>query len=127
MEPGAFLDTHVAVWLYAGEERLVSPAAKAVLATCALWVSPMVELELQFLYERGRILVESEPILRALRQDLGLQVCELPFRDVVTRAGKETWTRDPFDRLISSQALCREWPLLTKDRTILEHCPVALW
>jgi hypothetical protein len=55
----------VVVWLYAGEAQLISPDARALLASRALWVSPMVALELR--------------------------------------------------------------PLVTKDRTILEHCPLAVW
>ncbi len=127
MEPGAYLDTHVVVWLYAGEAQLISPDARALLASRALWVSPMVALELHFLRERGRILVEPPAILMALRQDLGLEICTWPFPEVVARSGHEDWTRDPFDRLIAGQALCRDWPLVTKDRTILEHCPLAVW
>jgi PIN domain nuclease of toxin-antitoxin system len=39
----------------------------------------------------------------------------------------QKWTRDPFDRLISSNAICAGSPLLTKDATILEHCSCATW
>jgi len=38
-----------------------------------------------------------------------------------------TWTRDPFDRLIDAHAIAASVPLLTADRAILEHLPLATW
>jgi PIN domain nuclease of toxin-antitoxin system len=32
-----------------------------------------------------------------------------------------------FDRLISAQAILEGQRLLTKDRTLLEHCSLAFW
>jgi len=40
---------------------------------------------------------------------------------------EQTWTRDPFDRLIVSQARLADVPLLTRDRTIHTHYPRAIW
>ena len=40
---------------------------------------------------------------------------------------QQDWTRDTFDRLIVAQAKTRDASLLTKDRTILEHYPHAVW
>jgi PIN domain nuclease of toxin-antitoxin system len=37
------------------------------------------------------------------------------------------WTRDPFDRLIAAQALCRGIPLLTKDESIRRRIKLAAW
>ena len=39
----------------------------------------------------------------------------------------ESWTRDPFDRMIVAQAALREAPLLTKDRVLHEHYDRAVW
>jgi PIN domain nuclease of toxin-antitoxin system len=39
----------------------------------------------------------------------------------------QTWTRDPFDRIIVAQARLRGAPLLTKDRTIQTHHAEAFW
>ncbi len=37
------------------------------------------------------------------------------------------WTRDPFDRLISAQAISSSATLVTKDRVIRHHLPQAWW
>ena len=90
-------------------------------------ISPMVLLELEYLYELKRTARPGREVLETLRLDVGLQVCDLPFDAVVLGALGQSWTRDPFDRLIVSQASLRRAPLLTKDRSIHEHYPRAVW
>ncbi|MBW8060344.1 MAG: type II toxin-antitoxin system VapC family toxin [Solirubrobacterales bacterium] len=38
-----------------------------------------------------------------------------------------SWTHDPFDRLIAAHAIVADAPLITADRTILAHLPLAIW
>ena len=45
----------------------------------------------------------------------------------VRAAASLGWTRDPFDRMIAAHAIVADAPLLTADRTILEHLPLATW
>ena len=90
-------------------------------------VSPVVRLELQYLFERGRILVPPDTIISELSDRIGLFICDREFNQVVSYAVKFYWTRDPFDRLIVAQAAVNENLLLTKDPVILEHYPRACW
>lgn len=122
-----YLDTHVVVWLYAGRLAELSAAARAAIEKQDLLVSPMVVLELRFLFEIGRINVPAEAMVSALAQEIGLRVCDLPFARVAGAALEETWTRDPFDRIIVGQAKLRDAPLVSKDGHIQEHYPKALW
>jgi PIN domain nuclease of toxin-antitoxin system len=122
-----YLDTHVAAWLYAGTVELLPPLARRLVEQHELLISPMVALELQYLHEVGRTLTPADPVLEALRRDLALQICDLPFAEVARVALSQSWTRDPFDRLIASAALCRAAPLLTKDALIRANCPRAIW
>jgi PIN domain nuclease of toxin-antitoxin system len=87
----------------------------------------MVQQELQYLKEIGRITAESALIIESLNYSIGLEVCQLPFAQIVTEAITQDWTRDPFDRLIIAQSRVRKTPLLTKDRTILEKYTLAFW
>ena len=123
-----YLDTHVLVWLYQdGQARLTVRGKEAIESAEALLVSPIVELELTCLYEIGRITCTAMTILDTLRRDLELDVCRLPFTSVVGAAVGQTWTRDPFDRLIVAQAAHGSDPLLTADKNILEHYSQAFW
>jgi len=87
----------------------------------------MVLLELQFLFEIKRLTVPPETIIGSLQRAARLQICDLPFEDVARAALQETWTRDPFDRIIVAQARLRAIPLITKDRRIREQYERATW
>jgi PIN domain nuclease of toxin-antitoxin system len=39
----------------------------------------------------------------------------------------QSWTRDPFDRIIVSQAALRNAPLVTRDQVIRDHYSQAVW
>jgi PIN domain nuclease of toxin-antitoxin system len=92
-----------------------------------LLVSPAVALELQYLFEIKRVAEPARFVVDTLTKELGLKVCDLPFPAVSEVAFSQSWTRDPFDRLIVSQAVLRNAPLLTRDRTIRAHCSLARW
>lgn len=127
MAPLIYLDTHVAAWLYAGALDLVPDPVRELLEREDLLVSPMVVLELQYLFEIQRTAEPAEAVLGTLERQLGLAVCDLSFRDVALKALRESWTRDPFDRVIVSQAALRGAPLVTKDRAMHTHYPKAVW
>lgn len=93
----------------------------------AIAVSPIVELELTYLYEIGRVSEPASAPLSALRRELGLQVADVSLAEVIQAAIGISWTRDPFDRLISAHAIVTNSPLITADETIREHLPLAVW
>lgn len=123
----AYLDTHVAAWLFAGDVTRLSAAARAAIEKDDLLVSPAVVLELQYLYETKRVAEAADQVVEDLRHRLGVRICDLPFPDVVRRAVTLSWTRDPFDRLIVAQAAVRNTTLVTKDRTLRKRYGASLW
>jgi PIN domain nuclease of toxin-antitoxin system len=120
------LDTHVLVWLYAGELQRLSAAGRDLIERERLAISPMVSLELTYLYEVGRIRVPAAAVIDELVPRLELQPAASSFATVVQHAQTLTWTRDPFDRLIAGHALADDAGLLTADETLLAHLPVAV-
>lgn len=127
MAPLIYLDTHVAAWMYAGRTDLFPAGVQSLLEQHDLLVSPAVELELQYLFEVQRTAEPAAAVIAALEREVGLAVCDLPFRQVVKVAMAQSWTRDPFDRLIVSQAALRGLSLVTKDRLIRESFDQAVW
>lgn len=123
----AYLDTHVAAWLFAGDVARLSAAARVVIEEADLLVSPAVVLELQYLYETKRVADNAELVVEDLRHRLGVRVCDLPFPDVARRALALSWTRDPFDRLIVAQAAIRDATLVTKDRALRKRYGASVW
>ena len=123
-----YLDTHAVAWLYAGDKDLFPATILEVIgASDDIRISPMVRLELRYLYEIGRVSAPPAPVLDELASALGLVICETAFSAVVLEAEGHSWTRDPFDRLIVAQASLHGAPLVTKDMVIHEHYPEAVW
>jgi PIN domain nuclease of toxin-antitoxin system len=122
-----YLDTHVVAWLYSGDPELLPEGVRDLLEGEELVISPMVELELQYLYESGRTTQPARVVVDALDEEIGLSRCGLPFGQVVDKALEQDWTRDPFDRVIVAQARARRLPLLTRDQTIRDHYREAIW
>ena len=123
----AYLDTHVAAWLFAGDVTRLSAAARVAIEEDDLLVSPAVVLELQYLYETKRVADNAALVVEDLRHRLSLRVCDLPFPDVARRALAFSWTRDPFDRLIIAQAAIRDAKLVTKDRVLRRRYRASVW
>lgn len=122
-----FLDTHIVCWLYAGETQLISAPALQAIENNPLLVSPMVDLELQYLFEIERISLPSIEILTALQADIGLQVADDSFQYIVQQSKTLNWTRDPFDRVIVGHALHKKMPLITCDKIIQQHFKQVIW
>lgn len=122
-----YLDTHVLAWAFAGRTDLFPPGVRALLDEHDLLASPAAVLELQYLFEIGRTAEPAHTVVEVLEKEIGLKICDLPFRQVAEVALTQSWTRDPFDRLLVSQAALREAPFLTKDGDIRDHYSRAVW
>ena len=122
-----YLDTHVVVWLYdALTDRLSKLAAEAI-ENNDLVISWMVELELQFLHEIGRLRVKPAEIIRHLSTQIGLRLSDVSLERIIRAAAGMDWTRDVFDRLIAAESAVMNLPLITKDRTIRTHHKLSIW
>ncbi|MBP0016923.1 MAG: PIN domain-containing protein [Cyanobacteria bacterium SBLK] len=122
-----YLDTHVVMWLYGGLMDRLSDLAKSLIHKHELLISPMVRLELQYLYEIGRISEKPDVIISDLSDRINLKICEKDFNSIVDRALEISWTRDPFDRLIVANAWVDNNILLTRDTNILANYIHAKW
>lgn len=124
---GLRLDTHVVVWLFTGEVGKLSDVAAGAIEAGVPEVSPMVQLELTFLHEIGRLAVSGSEILDDLSRRIGLGLSSVPMASAVAAAAPVKWTRDPFDRMIVGDALAAGTPLLTRDASIRRHVSLATW
>jgi len=125
----AYLDTHVAVRLANSDLSLISQPALDTIAKTDLLISPMVLLELEYLFElKKETRLTAEDIQRKLELELGVRVCPLNFRAITRVAAGEKWTRDPFDRIIVAHAKANGLsPLISADRLIMQNYPRCIW
>ena len=122
-----YLDTPIVVWLYAGLLEKFSQSIKIYLNENEILISPIVRLELQYLYEIERVKDPAHVIVADLSDRIGLGVCEKDFNAVISQAITIKWTRDPFDRVIVAHADLNNNILISKDQNILEHYTHARW
>jgi len=122
-----YLDTHVLIYLFDGEVNRLGAAARKAIDRNDVVASAAVVLELGFLHELGRLKPTASKLISTLSTDVGLRVCDLPFRTIVDLALAEGWTRDPFDRLIVANAKAAGAALVTKDERIRSHYSRTVW
>ncbi|HKW96410.1 MAG TPA: PIN domain-containing protein [Bryobacteraceae bacterium] len=123
-----YLDTQVIVWLCEKQLTRLTRKAAAAIEESDLLISPVVLLELQYLYEIHKILEPPQVLLNQLESQIGLQLCDHAFAPVIEAALFEGWTRDPFDRIIVAHAKANGYtPLITSDRDIRRHYSRSVW
>ncbi len=124
----AYLDTHVVIWLCENNLSKITAPALDALNQYDLVISPMVTIELAYLREINRITRMPQDMLRQLREQIGMRVCDHSFADVADAVTFEAWTRDPFDRIIVSHAKANGYaPLISGDEEIRKNYPRTIW
>ena len=124
----AYLDTQIVIWLHSSGLSNLTEEAKRQIEANDLLISPMVLLELEYLFDRKRSNASAMTMYMYLHTAVGLTLCSFPFSAIAKEALSCKWTRDPFDRIIVSQAKANaEAVLITSDRRIRQHYPGAKW
>ncbi|MGE5344030.1 MAG: type II toxin-antitoxin system VapC family toxin [Candidatus Omnitrophota bacterium] len=116
-----FLDTHIVVWLYQKTLGLLSSSALKAIEDNEIFISPIVILELEYLFEIGKLKVDANSIIQYLKITIDLKIDEGSFHEIIDMALGENWTRDPFDRLITAHSKYRDAFLITKDEKISQY------
>ena len=124
----AYFDTNALVWLCDGSLTGLNPKIDRLLEEAELLFSPMVLLELEFLYEIKRTKRPARDIQNKVEPELGVRLCDLSFETIANAALDEKWTRDPFDRIIVAQAKANGYaPLISADGDIRANYAKAVW
>jgi PIN domain nuclease of toxin-antitoxin system len=116
------------MWLAARQmKKLTRDAARAIDSFDPV-ISPMVLLELEYLYENRRLAKRALAILDQLQTQIGLKVSDYSFAAVAQSALFETWTREPFDRIIVAQARSDGFSgLISADEKIRQNYSRTIW
>ena len=123
-----YVDTHIVIWLCEGLVGKLTPAASRALESSPIQISPIVLVELEYLFEIKRILKPPLALLDQLQTLIGLRMSEYAFPAVARAALLETWTRDPFDQIIVAQARSDGYSgLVSADAKIQEHYSKTIW
>jgi PIN domain nuclease of toxin-antitoxin system len=109
------LDTNAVIWLDRNHPRTRRLARSA----SRLFVSPATLLELQLLEEIGRLRLRAR--VRGIVESDRWELDGPPAVEWFEQAADESWTHDPFDRLIVAHARVRGFRLASADAAVLER------
>lgn len=120
------LDTHAAIWLETGAERLSDSVRAQLAAADQLLLSVVVPWEMTLLRARGRI-APATPLIGVdvpFRHGPMLPVTD---RHVAALAALPWHHRDPFDRMLVAQAQAEGLALLTRDAAFDAYDVDTVW
>jgi PIN domain nuclease of toxin-antitoxin system len=116
------IDSHIFLW-WADDKPALSRRARKVLEEPSnnLLFSVASAWELALKLDRLELIDRFEPLLQAGIRELGLTILGIELRHVIY-SGSLPWIhRDPFDRMLISQALLEGVPILTADEKIAQY------
>ncbi len=124
------LDTKILIYLDLDPSRLTKSAQSAILdPSHELYVSLASIWELQLKLAKGKITL-SRP-LEALVADQchtnGIQILGIEPRHVYHLAKLPFYHSDPFDRIISAQAMVEKMSVITSDSEFSQYGAQVLW
>lgn len=123
-----YIDTHVVIWLCEGLAEKLTPVASQAIEASEVEISPIVLVELEYLFEIKRIVKPAMALFDQLHTLIGMRMSDHHFPAVAQAALFETWTRDPFDRIIVAQARSDGYSgLVTADQKIRENYSKTIW
>lgn len=94
----------------------------------SIYVSPVSIWEIAFLVKRGRLeLVDVQSWQEDLLSNTGLQLLPPSATDMIDSVNLPDIHKDPFDRLLISQARRHGMLLVTRDRKIAKYDVETFW
>ena len=124
------LDTHAFIWLDGDPSRVPSRARGACAdSTNELYLSLASIWEIQVKTQLGKLTLRADlaSVLTDQQQTNHLRLLPIELPDILGLAGLPNHHRDPFDRLIVSQAQRGGFELVTHDPEIAKYPVTILW
>jgi len=116
------LDTHILLWSLLAPSNLTKRvAAELENPSNEIWLSPISTWELIILVEKGRVILDSDPISWMHGVLRRIPFSEAPINHEVAIQSRviELPHQDPVDRLLAATALVYDLTLVTADERLL--------
>ncbi len=117
------LDTHVFIWFVNGDDKLSEKYIKILTDEKSKHLSVISCWEISLLLEKDRIKLKypfDDWIQKALTVS-NVKLINLDLDIIVTYHQLINFHSDPADKLISATSICKNMPLLTFDRKLIEY------
>jgi PIN domain nuclease of toxin-antitoxin system len=116
------LDTHVVLWLLAGDKALKARARRTIEAATTVYVSSITPWEVTLKVALGKLDVDLDRFDAEMAR---MAFAPLPITWAHTRALRRLprLHGDPFDRMLIAQAISEPMQLLTRDAALAAYGP----
>ena len=108
------IDTHIFLWALSEPEKLHLKYIRALeTRTNTIYVSSVSIAELMIKASIGKIVIDFDPI--AMAKSSGFELLDFSSEDAVALKELPFHHKDPFDRMLISQAMNRNFSLMSDD------------
>ena len=127
---GYLLDTHAFIF-WINEEEISTDFVKFLDETNAkgkLYVSTVTFWEIALLVKKGRLEIDDLHVWKAeILNNTAIQVLSPSITEMIFSTELEDHHKDPFDRLLISQARQNKLEIVTRDRMFLKYAASIFW
>jgi PIN domain nuclease of toxin-antitoxin system len=124
------LDTHVLIWLVEGTDNLSQAAKQAIenednslyLSIASLW-----EITIKSSLGKLNLKIPLDRIIESYILPSGIEILPIHFNHLLVLRDLPLHHRDPFDRLLISQAQSAELTLISNDQFFSDYLVPILW
>ncbi|SKA96418.1 PIN domain nuclease, a component of toxin-antitoxin system (PIN domain) [Prosthecobacter debontii] len=124
------LDTHAFIWWNEGDARISTHLHRELRDPAnTLWLSMASVWEMQIKSQLGKLQLQK-PLHLLIEQEMQvnrLRLLSISLEDIYSLARLPALHRDPFDRIIVSQAIAGGFHLVTNDTNIRGYHVPVLW
>ena len=123
------LDTHALIWFLNGDKDLSTKARKAIEASDAInfvSIASLWEIAIKVSLERLELKMPFQSLSEEILNN-NFQILPITFEDILILSKLKFHHRDPFDRLLISQAINNNFTLISKDKYFDSYKVKLLW
>jgi PIN domain nuclease of toxin-antitoxin system len=123
------LDTHELIWFLNGDKQISTKARKAIESDKAnnfISIASIWEIGIKISLNRLSMNIEFSQLGEEI-QNNGFEILPISFQDISTITSLPFHHRDPFDRLIISQAINANLTIVSKDEFFPNYDVKLLW
>jgi len=123
------IDTHIFIWYATGDKRLGKNAISIIEGNNEIYLSIASLWEMAIKVNIGR-LEFKEPFEKIATQQIAInnyKILNIKPEHAFHLSHLELFHKDPFDRIIISQATIEDMPLISKDRFFKDYNIEIIW
>ena len=123
------LDTHALIWFLNGDKDLSTKARKAIESSDSvnfISIASLWEIAIKISLERLELKMPFATLSEEIFNN-NFQILPIVFEDILILSKLKFYHKDPFDRILISQAINNNFILISKDKNFDSYKVKLLW